>query len=211
MDIEYKISAQPVPYEEALAWMENRVASIIAGDAGACVWFLEHPPLYTAGTSAKPDGLLDKDKLPVYMTGRGGEYTYHGPGQLVAYVMLDLKQLFAPQAPDLRAYIARLEAWIIQTLADFGVQSFIREGRVGVWVDEGAEAKIAAIGVRVKKWVAFHGVCINVAPNLEDYRGIVPCGIAEYGVTSLAALGKDSSMQEIRLSMQENISALLLK
>ena len=203
--IEYKISDKPVPYEEALGFMEARVADIIAGQAGPCIWFLEHPPLYTAGTSAKPEGLIDKDKFPVYMTGRGGEYTYHGPGQLVAYVMADLKQLFAPNPPDLKAYIARLEAWIITTLAEFGINAFIKEGMIGVWVenDQGKHEKIAAIGVRVKKWVAFHGICLNVQPNLDDYQGIVPCGINEFGVTSLEKLGKQVTMAEVREVMRD--------
>lgn len=236
LPIEFKISNTPVPYEEALVFMEQRVAAIIAGEAGACIWFLQHPPLYTAGTSAKPDGLLDPDKYPVYAAGRGGEYTYHGPGQLVAYVMMDLKQVFAPAAPDLKAYIARLEQWIIATLADFGVEGFIKKGMIGVWVDESSQLaintrsepvgesamsarsavpcesqqtfagtikKVAAIGVRVKKWVAFHGICLNVAPNLEDYKGIVPCGITDFGVTSLEKLGINASMEEVRAVMQQ--------
>lgn len=209
---EFKISNTPVPYEEALAFQEQRVADIIAGKAGPCVWFLEHPPLYTSGTSAKADGLVDPERFPVYNAGRGGEYTYHGPGQLVVYVMIDLKQLFAPAPPDLKAYITRLESWIINALAEYGVRGFLKEGMIGVWVDDaGQHKKIAAIGVRVKKWVAFHGLCINVAPDLTHYQGIVPCGIRGFGVTSLEQLGRQVTMEELRKVMQKNAHQLLVE
>lgn len=210
--IEWKRSHGLVGYEEALAFMEARVEAIIQGNAPPCVWFLEHPPLYTAGTSAKAGDMLDKERFPIYDAGRGGEYTYHGPGQLVAYVMLDLKQLFAPNEPDLRAYIKWLENWIIRTLAEFGVKGFIKEGMIGVWAKNSSpqrgsekEEKIAAIGVRVRKWVSFHGLCINVAPDLSHYAGIVPCGIKEYGVTSLERLGVKANVEEMQEVMQKTL------
>jgi len=170
------------------------VEEIVAGRAEEMVWLLEHPPLYTAGTSARPDDLLSSP-FPVYAAGRGGQYTYHGPGQRVAYVMLDLK---TRSAMDVRRYVASLERWMIATLAEFGVEGFVREGRVGVWVNDGGqEAKIGAIGIRIRKWVTFHGICLNVAPDLSHYHGIVPCGIREYGVTSLARLGVNASMETV--------------
>ena len=193
--VEWRAGGGPVPYPEALAAMESRVEAIRAGTAAELVWLLEHPALYTAGTSARPEDLLDAGRLPVFATGRGGQYTYHGPGQRVAYVMLDLKR----RGPDLRVYVGRLEAWLIAVLADFGVAGEVREGRVGVWVrtGDGGEAKIAALGVRVRRWVAYHGVSLNVAPDLEHYRGIVACGIREHGVTSLRALGVDATMDDV--------------
>lgn len=222
--MEWKISDKPVSYEEALAFMDERVAAIREGRAQECIWLLEHPPLYTAGTSAKDGDLLDV-KFPVYETGRGGEYTYHGPGQRVVYVMLDLKK--RQKVPDLKKYICDLQNWIVQSLAPFGVQGVCREGRVGVWVKRpphpasakfasgslslrnppppggregwggGQEAKIAAIGVRVRHWITLHGVSINVNPDLSHYQGIVPCGISEFGVTSLADLGVKATMADL--------------
>jgi lipoyl(octanoyl) transferase len=189
---EWRISDGPVPYDEALATMETRIADIRAGRAGELIWLLEHPPLYTAGTSSKPQDLLQPLRLPVHAAGRGGQYTYHGPGQRVAYTMLDLRQ----RRQDVRRYVADLEDWIIRTLARFNVRGERRDGRVGVWVirEGGREDKIAAIGVRIRHWVSFHGISINVEPDLTHYAGIVPCGIAgspeePFGVTSLAALG----------------------
>ena len=177
--------------------MEARVDAIIAQDAPGLIWLLEHPPLYTAGSSARSEDLL-AEHHPVYETGRGGQYTYHGPGQRVVYIMVDLKKIFAGQAPDLRKYIQLLEQWIILVLADLNVEGFLREGRVGVWVKQNnSEAKIAAIGVRVKKWVAYHGFALNVQPDLSHYAGIVPCGIREYGVTSLQELGIKTDMQKV--------------
>jgi lipoyl(octanoyl) transferase len=205
MDIEWKHSTAPVPYEDAIKVMEDRVAAIRAGTAPELVWFLEHPPLYTAGTSAKEKDLLAPDRFPVYPTGRGGEYTYHGPGQRVVYVLLDLKT----RGTDLRAYVARLEQWIIDTLARFGVQGERRQGRVGVWVRRGngqgggREDKIAALGVRVRKWVTYHGIAINVEPDLEHFTGIVPCGIAEHGVTSLVDLGLPVTMADLDTALLE--------
>ena len=166
---------------------------------------LEHPALYTAGTSAKSEDLIDAVRLPVHITGRGGQYTYHGPGQRVAYVMLDLKA----RGGDLRAYVTRLENWLIAVLDQFGVRGERREGRIGVWVVDGAsEAKIAAIGVRVRRWVTYHGVSLNVAPNLDHYRGIVSCGIREHGVTSLADLGIEATMEEVDRSLRETFETL---
>ncbi len=187
--VTWKYSAQPVPYPDALTFMEQRVADIRAGEAEETVWLLEHPPLYTAGTSAKPQDLRSPNRFPVYQTGRGGQFTYHGPGQRVAYVMLNLRE----RGPDLRAFVCSLEGWAIDTLAQFGIAGERREGRVGIWVDrgDGREDKIAAIGVRVRHWVTYHGIAINLNPTLEHFSGIVPCGIADpkLGVTSLHDLG----------------------
>ena len=186
-------------YGETAARMEATADAIAAGEAGEQVWLLEHPSLYTAGTSAKPEDLLDA-RFPVHKTGRGGQFTYHGPGQRVAYVMLDLKR----RRPDVRAYVASLEAWLIDALAEFGVEGGVREDRVGVWVKRptkgaAAEDKIAAIGVRVRRWVTFHGVALNLRPDLTHFAGIVPCGIAgaHYGVTSLKDLGLDITMEDV--------------
>ncbi len=204
-DVEWRVGADPVPYPEAVAEMERRVAAIRAGNAREMTWLLEHPALYTAGTSAKAEDLLDAGRLPVHVTGRGGQYTYHGPGQRVAYVMLDLKS----RGGDLRAYVCRLEDWLIATLAAFGVRGERREGRVGVWVMDGAsEAKIAAIGVRVRRWVSYHGVSLNVAPDLDHYRGIVSCGIHDHGVTSLADLGVEAAMDDVDRVLRETFETL---
>ena len=198
--LEWRISDDLVPYDQALVFMEERVAAIRAGTAPECVWLLEHPPLYTAGTSAKPEDLLWADRFPVYHTGRGGQFTYHGPGQRVAYVMLDLKK----RGSDIRAYVHDLEEWLIRTLARFTVKGERRDGRVGIWVDRGPgpglarrEDKVAAIGVRVRQWVTFHGVALNVDPDLGHFQGIVPCGISEYGVTSLWDLGNTPTMEDV--------------
>ncbi len=192
--LEWRVADRPVPYPAALAAMEERVAAIRAGAAPELVWLLEHPPLYTAGTSADPAELLDPRGLPVYRTGRGGRFTYHGPGQRVAYVMLDLE----PRGRDVRRFVCGLETWLIAALARFGVQGFVRPDRVGVWVGkDGSEAKIAAIGVRVRRWVSYHGVALNIAPDLDAYRGIVPCGIRGFGVTSLADLGCMATVAEV--------------
>jgi lipoyl(octanoyl) transferase len=191
--VEWKTSTGLTPYEEAVKAMEERVAQIAAGDAPELVWLVEHPPLYTAGTSAKEADLLEANKFPVYETGRGGEYTYHGPGQRIAYVMLDLKKR---EQQDIKLYVRNLEQWIINTLAVLHINGERREGRVGIWVDDGYgnEKKIAAIGIRVRKWVTYHGIAININPNLSHFSGIVPCGIAEYGVTSLQDLGCPAPM-----------------
>jgi lipoyl(octanoyl) transferase len=208
--VQWRISDGPVAYEAALAAMDERVAAIAAGLAPELVWLLEHPPLYTAGTSAKPEELVDA-RFPVHQTGRGGQFTYHGPGQRVAYAMLDLNR----RKPDVRAYVATLEEWIIRTLASFNVRGERREDRIGVWVrrpDKGAgfEDKIAAIGIRVRKWVTLHGIAINVEPELTHFSGIVPCGVAEqrYGVTSLADLGLPVSMAEVDMMLRREFEAV---
>lgn len=195
--VEWAVSRGYVPYDAAVAAMEKRVAAIAAGAADEVVWLLEHPPLYTAGVSAKDDDLLAPDRFPVHRTGRGGQFTYHGPGQRVAYVMLDLNQ----RGRDVRGFVHGLEDWIIGALDRFGVEAGMREGRVGVWVErKGAgwsrEDKIAAIGVKVRKWVSFHGISLNVEPDLDHFGGIVPCGITEHGVTSLVDLGVLATMDE---------------
>jgi lipoyl(octanoyl) transferase len=193
--VEWRTAARLVPYPEALAAMEERVAAIRAGAASELVWLLEHPPLYTAGTSARARDLLAPQRFPVFEAGRGGQYTYHGPGQRVAYLMLDLQR----RKPDLRRYIRQLEEWVIRTLARFDVRGERRPDRIGIWVVKpgGQEAKIAAIGVRVRRWVTYHGVAINLDPDLEHFGGIVPCGISGLGVTSLAALGLSTTMSEL--------------
>ena len=207
--IEWRISDSLVPYEDALAVMEQRVADIRAGTAPEMVWLLEHPPLYTAGTSAADDELLDADRFPVHQTGRGGRYTYHGPGQRIAYVMLDLKA----RGGDVRKYVCDLEEWVIRTLAEFNVIGERRDGRVGIWVRRGApsnpiarEDKIAAIGVRVRRWVTFHGVAVNIDPDLTHFSGIVPCGIAEHGVTSLWDLGNTAAIPDVDSVMREKFA-----
>jgi lipoyl(octanoyl) transferase len=193
--VEWRISPGLVAYPEALAAMEERVAAIRDGSAPELVWLLEHPPLYTAGTSARVQDLLAPRRFPVYDAGRGGQYTYHGPGQRVAYVMLDLQR----RQPDLRRYIWQLEEWIVRALARFNLSGGRRAGRIGIWVVEpgGREAKIAALGVRVRRWVTYHGVAINLDPDLEHFSGIVPCGISGFGVTSFAALGLTTIMTEL--------------
>lgn len=204
-EIEWKKTAAPVPYEEGIEAMESRVEAIRSGSKGGQVWLLEHPSLYTAGTSAKPSDLLDNGGFPVYETGRGGEFTYHGPGQRVAYVMLDLKEW----EPDIKRYVWKLEEWIIRTIAHFGIEGERREGRVGIWVvTPKGEDKIAAIGIRVRKWVSFHGIAINVNPDLSHFKGIVPCGIREHGVTSLHALGKKIGMNELDAALKEEFEAV---
>ncbi|WP_029415476.1 lipoyl(octanoyl) transferase LipB [Brevundimonas bacteroides] len=195
--VEWVTSPGYVAYEDAVAEMEARVAAIAAGEAAERVWLLEHPPLYTAGVSAKDEDLLAPGRFPVHRTGRGGQFTYHGPGQRVAYVMLDLNQ----RGRDVRGLVRGLEAWIIGALDEFGVEAGVREGRVGVWVERKGpgwqrEDKIAAIGVKVRRWVSFHGISLNVEPELDHFGGIVPCGIAEHGVTSLVDLGVPATMDE---------------
>ena len=190
---EWKITKSLVAYPEAAEAMEQRVAGIISGGEKELVWCLEHPPLYTAGTSAKAADLLDKKRFPVYETGRGGQYTYHGPGQRIAYTMLDLKKRY--KEPDLKRYVHDLEEWIIRTLAEFDIKGERRQGRVGIWVKTGkSEAKIAALGIRVRKWVSFHGIAINLNPDLSHFSGIIPCGISQYGVTSIRAFAPTASM-----------------
>jgi lipoyl(octanoyl) transferase len=197
----FRIDDELVAYETALSFMEERVAAIREGRAEELVWLLEHPPLYTAGTSARPEDLIDDKGFPVYRAGRGGQFTYHGPGQRIAYVMLDLQK----RGSDVRRFVHDLEEWVIRTLDRFNVRGERREDRVGVWVrkEGGGEAKIAALGVRVRRWVSFHGLAINVDPDLSHYSGIVPCGIREYGVTSLTELGILVSMPEVDSALIE--------
>ena len=186
-EIEWRESERQVPYADALAFMKERAAAIRSGTARECVWLLEHPPLFTAGTSADPSELFNPQDFPVYQAGRGGRYTYHGPGQRVGYVMLDLEK----RGKDVRCFVHSLEGWIIAALADLGVSAHRAPGRIGIWVGDGPdEAKIGALGVRVKRWVTLHGFALNVAPDLSHFSGIVPCGISDFGVTSLAQLGK---------------------
>ncbi len=202
--LEWTITQGLTDYTVALDAMEQRVGAIIGGHAGEQVWLLQHPPLYTSGTSAKDADLLNPTQFPVYDAGRGGQFTYHGPGQRIGYVMLDLKQRAKDGEPDLRQYVKDLERWVIGTLAQFGLKGEVREGRIGVWVQDkhGAEAKIAAIGIRIRKWVTFHGISLNVAPDLSHYAGIVPCGISQFGVTSLAALGIGASMADVDAALK---------
>ncbi|RAK31045.1 lipoyl(octanoyl) transferase [Falsochrobactrum ovis] len=207
LPVEWQVSEGLTDYETALHFMEERVQAIREGKAKELVWLVEHPPLYTAGTSARVEDLLSPDRFPVFQTGRGGEYTYHGPGQRVAYVMLDLKR----RREDVRAFVAALEQWIIETLEQFNVKGERREDRVGVWVARPdkpnlsngkiCEDKIAAIGIRLRRWVSFHGIAINVEPQLENFDGIVPCGISEYGVTSLVDLGLPVTMDDVDVAL----------
>jgi len=199
-------------YRAAEAWMENRVAAIAAGTAPECIWLVEHPPLYTAGTSAKPADLTDPDRFPVYDTKRGGQFTYHGPGQRVAYVLLDVGK----RGRDVRCFVRDLEAWVIDTLDQFNLRGEIRTGRVGVWVERPekprqadgspAEDKIAAIGIRLRKWISFHGISINVEPELEHFSGIVPCGISDHGVTSLVDLGLPVTMDDLDVTLRDSFA-----
>lgn len=210
--VEWIISEGLTGHDEAVAFMEARVAAILAGEADECIWLVEHPPLYTAGTSAKPQDLLNP-RFPVHPTGRGGQYTYHGPGQRIVYVMLDLNR----RGRDVRAFVAQLEAWVIAALAEFGVTGRISEGRVGVWVQrpekpalfDGTmrEDKIAAIGIKLRRWISFHGISINVEPDLTHYDGIVPCGISGHGVTSLVDLGLPVGMEDLDNALRQAFAA----
>jgi lipoyl(octanoyl) transferase len=204
--IEWRVSAGLVPYPEALAEMEARAAAIRAGTAAELIWLLEHPPLYTAGTSAAADELLAPERFPVFPTGRGGRYTYHGPGQRVGYVLLDLER----RGRDVRAYVHALEGWVMAALAQCGIAAHAAEGRIGIWVDTPAgEAKIGAIGVRVRRWVSLHGFSLNASPDLSHFSGIVPCGLAEYPVTSLAALGAAAGLAEVDAALAATFGGFL--
>ncbi|MGP1358189.1 lipoyl(octanoyl) transferase LipB [Roseicyclus sp.] len=208
--VEWITSDAPVDYAEAVAWMEARADAIARGEAGEAVWLLEHPPLYTAGTSADPADLREPDRFPVHETRRGGQYTYHGPGQRVAYVMLDLNA----RGRDVRAYVTRLETWVIAALAEFNLRGEVRPDRVGVWIarpdkpplPDGTprEDKIAAIGVRIRRWITFHGISVNVEPDLGHFDGIVPCGIAGHGVTSLVDLGLPVTMDDLDVALKRS-------
>lgn len=215
--VEWRVSEGLTPYPEAVRFMEERAAAIRAGDADEMIWLVEHPPLYTAGTSAKPADLTDPERFPVFEARRGGQYTYHGPGQRVVYVMLDV----AARGRDVRAFVHSLEEWVIATLAEFNVTGERREGRVGVWVvrpekpplPDGSprEDKIAAIGIRLKKWVSFHGLSINVEPDLSHYEGIVPCGISDHGVTSLVDLGLPVTMADVDAALHRTFGQIFGK
>ena len=208
--VEWRLGERLVPYDEALATMEQRAGAVATGTAPEFAWLIEHPPLYTAGTSAKPTDLIEP-RFPVHQTGRGGQFTYHGPGQRVAYLMLDLRR----RGADVRRYVATLEEWLIRTLAAFNIRGERREDRIGVWVrrpdkGEGREDKIAAIGIRVKRWISLHGVALNVEPDLSHFQGIVPCGVSErrYGVTSLVDLGVPVTMPEVDMVLRREFEAL---
>jgi lipoyl(octanoyl) transferase len=205
-EIEWRVSEGLVPYEEALAFMEARAAEIRAGTAPECVWLLQHPPLFSAGTSSDPAELFNPSGFPVYEAGRGGRYTYHGPGQRVGYLMLDLER----RGRDVRRLVHTLEGWIISTLGELGVSAHRAEGRIGIWVGEGSsEAKIAALGIRIKRWVTLHGFSINVSPNLAHFGGIVPCGISEFGVTSLRALGQEIAIECVDIALRRSFPGFL--
>lgn len=206
--IGWAVSDGPTPYEHALRVMEARAEAIARGEAAELIWLVEHPPLYTAGTSARPEDLLEPERFPVHTAGRGGQYTYHGPGQRVVYVMIDVKRRFG----DVRAFVCALERIVIATLARFNIRGEVRPGRVGVWVaraekGDGAEDKIAAIGIRLRRWVSFHGLAINVDPDLSHFGGIVPCGIADHGVTSFEDLGQLVSMPEVDMALEAAFAA----
>ena len=212
--VEWITSTGLTDFREAEAWMEDRVADIHAGEADECIWLVEHPALYTAGTSAKIADLTDPDRFPVYDTKRGGQYTYHGPGQRVAYTLLDVGK----RGHDVRMFVQQLEAWVITALSEFNVTGAIRDERVGVWVDRPdkplmasgniAEDKIAAIGIRLRKWISFHGISINVEPDLAHFDGIVPCGIKEHGVTSLVDLGLPVSMDDVDVALKRSFASV---
>ncbi len=206
-DAEWRSALAPIPYPEALAAMEARAAAIEAGTAPELFWFLEHPPLYTAGTSASADELKDASRFPVFETGRGGRYTYHGPGQRIIYALCDLRQ----RDKDIRQHVWRLEEWVIRTLKELGVTGERRDGRIGIWVaHDGVEEKIAAIGVRVRRWVTYHGLSFNVSPELSHFSGIVPCGLPEFGVTSLHALGINASMEDVDAAFRKTAAGLIV-
>jgi len=207
---QWLVARDRVPYPDAVAFMEDRVAAIHAGTARELVWLVEHPPVYTAGVSAKPSDLIAPERFEVFQTGRGGQYTYHGPGQRVVYVMLDLNR----RTRDVRAFVQALERWVIDTLWSFNVEGHIRDGRVGVWVgrkDKGyplTEDKIAALGIKLKRWVSYHGIALNVEPDLSHFDGIVPCGIREHGVTSLLDLGLPVTMDEVDYALKVNFERI---
>ncbi|MDX2082569.1 MAG: lipoyl(octanoyl) transferase LipB, partial [Rickettsiales bacterium] len=214
-NIEWRVSKEPVHFEDALSFMQNRVEEIIAGTKPQLIWLLEHHPVYTAGISAKDSDLLVKTDIPIFQTNRGGKYTYHAPGMKIIYVMLDLKKFFAPQKPDVARFVEFLENWIISILADFGIKGEIKKGRVGIWVvdknakEEKSEKKIAAIGIKLKKWVSYHGIAINVSPDLSGFDNIIPCGIKEFGITSIAeVLGQVIDQKNFDKIVQEKFGLI---
>jgi lipoyl(octanoyl) transferase len=202
--MEFKTTISPVEYKQAIEFMEQRIAKIHTGEAEELIWFLEHQPIYTGGSSADDIELLNQENLPVYKTGRGGKYTYHGPGQRIIYLMLDLRK----REQDVRKYVASLENWIISSLKEIGLSCQKKEEKIGIWTKshEQKDVKIAAIGIRIRKWISYHGIAINVNPNLEHYKGIIPCGISEFGVTSLKELGYNISMQKLDVIMKEKFN-----
>lgn len=206
---EWRISQNPIAYDQAITAMEARIGQIHESKASELIWLLEHPPLYTAGANADPADLIDPDRFPVHQTGRGGQYTYHGPGQRIAYVMLDLKE----RSRDIRKFVYDLEEWIIRTLGLFDITGERRDGRIGIWVPRpekgaGQEDKIAAIGIRVRRWVSFHGLAININPDLGHYSGIIPCGVPDHGVTSFADLGVSATMDEVDQALKQTFNQL---
>jgi len=203
-EIEWLLSSHPVPYPQAVAAMETRVKAMIDGQAQELIWLLEHPPLYTAGTSARAEELLPSASFPVYHSGRGGRYTYHGPGQRVVYVMLDVRA----RGGDVHGFVHALEEWILRALSRLGVAGVRRAGRVGIWIlrEDGREEKIAAIGLRLRRWISFHGIAINVTPNLDHFSGIMPCGLAGWGVTSLAALGCSATLAHVDQALRDSFA-----
>jgi lipoyl(octanoyl) transferase len=204
-DVDWILADEPVPYPEARAWMEARATGIAAGDAREAVWLIEHPPLYTAGISADPTELLDA-RFPVYAAGRGGRYTYHGPGQRVGYIMLDIGK----RGRDVRRFVHAVEGWVIAALERLDVKAWRAPGRIGIWTeDQGQEAKIGAIGIRVRRWISFHGFSVNVAPNLSHFDGIVPCGLSEFGVTSLSKLGNPAKITDLDAALLAEFQGFL--
>jgi lipoyl(octanoyl) transferase len=208
LDVEWRVSKEPVHFEDALNFMQQRVEEIIAGTAPQLIWVLEHPPVYTAGISAQDSDLLVKTDIPIFKTNRGGKYTYHCPGMKIIYVMLDLKKFFAPEKPDVALFVEFLENWVIKVLADFGIKGEIKKGRVGIWVNDknGSEKKIAALGIKIKKWVSYHGIAININPQMSGFNNIVPCGIKEFGVTSMEEiLGEKIDEEKFLNSVKKNV------
>jgi lipoyl(octanoyl) transferase len=212
-NIDWRVSREPVHFEEALNFMQNHVEKIAAEIAPQTIWLLEHFPVYTAGVSAKPEDMLHKTEVPIFKTNRGGKYTYHCEGMKIIYVMLDLKKFFAPEKPDVARFVEFLENWVIAVLAEFGIKGEIKKGRVGIWVmdENGVEKKIAALGIKIRKWVSYHGIAINVNPDLAGFKNIVPCGIKEFGVTSMAEiLGKNVDLKNIDELLRQKFEDLQL-
>lgn len=205
-NIEWLANKELIHFEDALNFMQNRVEEIIAGTAPQTIWMLEHHPVYTAGISAQDSDMLTKTDIPIFQTNRGGKYTYHCPGMKIIYVMLDLKKFFAPEKPDVAGFVEFLENWVIAILAEFGIKGEIRKGRVGIWVtdENGTEKKIAALGIKIKKWVSYHGIAINVSPDMSGFNNIVPCGIKDFGVTSMAEILGKVDQEKFDAAIQKN-------
>ncbi len=208
LDIEWRFSKEPVHFEEALDFMQKRVDQIIEGKASSLIWVLEHHPVYTAGVSANEADLLQKTEIPIYKTNRGGKYTYHCPGMKIIYVMIDLKKFFAPEQPDVSRFVEFLENWVIKILNDFKIKGEIRKGRVGIWVEDenGSEKKVAALGIKLKKWVSYHGIAVNIDPEMSGFNNIVPCGIKDFGVTSMTEiLGQKIDEEKLLNSIKSHV------